>query len=579
VWDTRTGRFDGGWTIEIKVPFKSLRYSSGENQVWGNQFRRAIRHKNEWTYWTPVPRTMAGPQALNRVSTYGTVVGLDLPPAGRNLELKPYALGKMTTDRLTTPPSSNDGDGEFGGDVKYGLTANLTASLTVNTDFAQVEIDEQQVNLTRFNLFLPEKRDFFLEGRGLFDFARGGASAGGSSDQPYLFYTRRIGLNRNRVVPIGVGGRVTGKVGKYGIGIMNIQTGDEDVSQSPSTNFTVMRVKRDILRRSTIGAIFTNRSELTANVPGTNQAYGVDAALGFYQNVAVGAYYAETNTTNVAGDNRSYQGKFDWVPDRYGVQAEVLKVGKAFNPEVGFLRRTDFTRSFASARFSPRPERVRLVRKYTYQGSFEYYENGAGQVESRQATGRFSMEFNNSDTFNAEANANYDLLSAPFRPNPGSVIPVGGYHYNDVSMSYNMGQQRRLSGNVGMQLGEYYNGTIRALSFSSGRYAILKQFSVEPRVSINHIELPDSEFTQQQVGARTDYAFSARMFLGALLQWSSTDHTFSSNVRFRWEYQPGSEFFVVWTDEQDTNPLDPHAGSVNLKNRAFVVKMTRLFRF
>jgi hypothetical protein len=579
VWDVRTGRFDGGWTIEMKVPFKTLRYTSGEDQVWGIQFRRAIRHKNEWTYWTPVPRTMAGPQALNRVSTYGTVVGLDLPPAGRNLELKPYALGKMTTDRLTTPPSSNDGDGEFGGDVKYGLTANLTASLTVNTDFAQVEIDEQQVNLTRFNLFLPEKRDFFLEGRGLFDFARGGASAGGSSDQPYLFYTRRIGLNRNRVVPIGVGGRVTGKVGKYGIGIMNIQTGDEDVSQSPSTNFTVMRVKRDILRRSTIGAIFTNRSELTANVPGTNQAYGVDAALGFYQNVAVGAYYAETNTTNVAGDNRSYQGKFDWVPDRYGVQAEVLKVGKAFNPEVGFLRRTDFTRSFASARFSPRPERVRLVRKYTYQGSFEYYENGAGQVESRQATGRFSMEFNNSDTFNAEANANYDLLSAPFRPNPGSVIPVGGYHYNDVSMSYNMGQQRRLSGNVGMQLGEYYNGTIRALSFSSGRYAILKQFSVEPRFSINHIELPDSEFTQQQVGARTDYAFSARMFLGALLQWSSTDHTFSSNVRFRWEYQPGSEFFVVWTDEQDTNPLDPHAGSVNLKNRAFVVKMTRLFRF
>ena len=196
VWDVKTGRFDGGWTLEMQFPFKSLRYTSGADQVWGIQFRRSIRHKNEWTYWTPVPQNMAGPQALNRVSAFGTVVGLDLPPAGRNLEVKPYALGKMSTDRLTNPPTSNDKDGDIGGDVKYGITANLTADLTINTDFAQVEIDEQQVNLTRFNLFLPEKREFFLEGRGLFDFARGGAGGGGnpgggggSADTPYLFYT------------------------------------------------------------------------------------------------------------------------------------------------------------------------------------------------------------------------------------------------------------------------------------------------------------------------------------------------------------------------------------------------------
>ena len=176
VWSVRTGRFEGGWTLEMAFPFKSLRYTSGSDQVWGIQFRRSIRHKNEWTYWTPVPQNMAGPQALNRVSAFGTVVGLDLPAAGRNIELKPYALGKMTTDRIANPPTSNDNDGDLGGDLKYGVTANLTADLTVNTDFAQVEIDEQQVNLTRFNLFLPEKREFFLEGRGLFDFGRGGAA-------------------------------------------------------------------------------------------------------------------------------------------------------------------------------------------------------------------------------------------------------------------------------------------------------------------------------------------------------------------------------------------------------------------
>ena len=585
VWTAKTGRFDGGWTIEMQFPFKSLRYTSGADRVWGIQFRRSIRHKNEWTYWTPVPRQMAGPQALNRVSMFGTVVGLDLPPAGRNLEVKPYALGKMTTDRLTNPPTSNDRDGEVGGDVKYGLTANLTADLTINTDFAQVEIDEQQVNLTRFNLFLPEKREFFLEGRGLFDFGRGGSSSGGnfgsggSSDTPYLFYTRRIGLNRGRVVPIDAGGRLTGKIGAVGVGVMNIQTGDEQVSASPATNFTVLRVKRDILRRSTIGAMFTNRNQLTSNLAGNNQAYGVDAALGFYQNVAIGGYYARTATTNLAGDNESYLGKFDWSPDRYGISAEVLKVGREFNPEVGFLRRTDFTRSYGSARFSPRPTSSRLVRKYTSQVNYEYYENGAGDVESRQATGRVNVEFNNSDVFNIEANANYDLLLAPFTPSPGHRIPVGGYHYNDVVMSYNMGQQRRLSGNIGLQLGEYYNGTIKSLTFSQARYAILKQFSVEPRLSITRVDLPATSFTTKQVGARTDYGFSPRMFASALLQYSSADHTFSSNVRFRWEYRPGSEFFVVWTDEQDTNPLEPLRGSVALRNRAFVVKMTRLFRF
>ena len=582
VWLAKTGRFDGGWTIEMAFPFKSLRYTSGTNQAWGIQFRRSIRHKNEWDYWTPVPRNMAGPQALNRVSMFGTVVGLDLPPAGRNLEIKPYALGRSSTDKIQNPPVLGDKAGEIGGDMKYGITANLTADLTVNTDFAQVEIDEQQVNLTRFNLFLPEKRDFFLEGRGLFDFGRGGASGGGNfgsgGDQPYLFYSRRIGLNRGRVVPIDVGGRLTGKIGAFGVGVMNIQAGDEEASRTPATNFTVVRAKRDILRRSTIGAAITNRNKSSVTEGGSNQAYGVDAAFGFYQNVSLTTYYAQTQTTGLTGDNESYQGKFDYAPDRYGASASILKVGKDFNPEVGFLRRTDFTRSFASGRFSPRPRNMRAVRKFSFDGNIEYFENGAGQVESRQQTGQFSTEFDNSDTLTVEGNANYDLLLASFRPSAGVVIPPGGYHYNDMSVRYNMGQQRRLSGNLSVQLGEYYSGTIRTVSFSQGRLSILKQLSVEPRVSISKVELPTGNFTTRLFSARTDYGFSPRMFASALLQYSSADHTFSSNMRFRWEYQPGSEFFVVWTDEQNTNPLDPRE-NMTLRNRAFVVKMTRLFRF
>jgi Domain of unknown function (DUF5916) len=578
VWRVRTGRFDGGWTVEMAIPFRSIRYTSGSNMVWGFQMRRAIRRKNEWAYLSPVPQNLAGPLALNRVSSYGTLVGLDLPPASRNMELKPYALGRVITDNLRVPPVGSDGDAEFGGDFKYGVTANLTADLTVNTDFAQVEVDEQQVNLTRFSLFLPEKRDFFLEGRGNFDFARGGAGGGFSqtaSDTPTLFYSRRIGLNRGRVIPIDAGGRLTGKVGSWGIGAVNIQADDEETSRTEATNFTVLRVKRDILRRSTIGAIYTNRSDgATAALPGQNQAYGVDAAFAFYQNVAGGAYYARTDTEGLKGDDESYQGRIEWVPDRYGARLEYTKVGGAFNPEVGFLRRSNFEKTQAYLRFSPRPANSKLVRKYTTEATLDYFVNGNGAVETRTQTGRFNIEFQSSDQLAVEASDNYEALFVPFNVGGGVIIPVGGYDFNDATVSYTLGQQRRFTGTVALQAGEFYDGTITALTLSSARYAILKQFSVEPSLSINRIDLPYGEFTTKLYRARTDYAFSARMFLSALLQYNSADNTFSSNVRYRWEYIPGSEFFLVWTDEHDTRP-----NSLGLRNRAFVVKLTRLLRF
>jgi hypothetical protein len=582
VWSSHTGTFDGGWTVEMAIPFKTLRYRSGDGQVWGLQLRRAIRHKNEWTYLTPVPQNMAGPQALNRVSSGGTLVGLDLPPASKNFEIKPYAISRVTSDNLATPRVSSDFDPDLGGDFKYGVTANLTADFTVNTDFAQVEVDEQQVNLTRFNLFFPEKRDFFLEGRGVFDFARGGSSTGGGQggdggggDTPYLFYSRRIGLNANRVIPITAGGRLTGKVGAFGLGIMNIQADDESLSGTPTTNFTVIRVKRDILRRSTIGAMFTNRS--ASAVPqrqGSNQAYGVDAALSFFQNVSMGAYYARTATPTLEGNDDSYQGRFDYTADRYGASVQHLKVGDNFNPEVGFLRRDNFRRSFGSVRFSPRPAKSRFVRKYSYEAQMEYVDNLGGFLESRQQTGKFNVEFNNSDRFNVDVNLNYDFLFLPFSPVRGVIIPVGGYSYDDAIISYNFGQQRRVSGNLTLQVGEYYSGDITTVGYSQGRVNITKRFSLEPSFSVSRVELPTGEFTTKVVRSRVDYGFSPRMFASALLQYSSTDNTFSSNLRYRWEYRPGSEFFVVWTDEHDTRP-----NSIGLRNRAFVVKVTRLLRF
>jgi hypothetical protein len=579
VWNVRTGRFDGGWTMEMIIPFKSLRFKGGVNQTWGFQVRRSIRRKNEWDYLTLLPASMAGPQGLNRVSLYGSATGIDAPPAGRTFEIKPYAFGRSTTDRLRTPAVSNDLDLQLGGDVKYGITANLTADFTYNTDFAQVEVDEQQLNLTRFNLFFPEKRDFFLEGRGIFDFGRGGASSGGfggaqQSSTPFLFYSRRIGLNRGRVVPIQVGGRVTGKVGKYGIGFVNIQADDEDVSATPSTNFTVVRVKRDILRKSTIGGMFTGRTNSNVAAGSGNLAYGLDGAFGFFENLTIGGFWSKTRTEGLDGDDDSYQGRFDYFADRYGARFEYLKVGDNFNPEVGFIQRDNFRRSFASLRFSPRPRDFFGVRKFTWQADLEHLENGGGALETRVHVGKFTTEFESSDTINLEATRDYEMITQAFQVAGGAAVPAGSYSFDDIQASYTFGAQRRVNGTVGVQVGDFWNGTIRSLSFTGARIAVLKQFSVEPTVQRSRVELPTGAFTTTVVRTRADYAFSPRMFASALVQYNSADRSFSSNIRYRWEYKLGSEFFVVYTDERDTRT----SGYPGLKNRAFVVKLTRFFR-
>jgi hypothetical protein len=585
VWQVRTGRFEGGWTVELAIPFKSLRYNSGLNQVWGIQLRRAIRRKNEWTHLTALPASTNGSLGIFRVSLGATLVGLDLPPASKNVELKPYGIVRQTRDLSKTDP--DDASADAGIDAKFGITANLTADFTVNTDFAQVEVDEQQVNLTRFPIQFPEKRDFFLEGRGTFDFARassgatGGAPASANANPvngtPTVFYSRRIGLDGGRVIPIDVGERLTGKVGDFSVGVINIQTRELDAPPAPDTTFTIVRVKRDILARSSIGAIVTNRSESLV-VPGSsNQAFGVDALFSFFQDLNLLAYWARSITDGLDADRDSYQGRVDYAPDRYGFKVDYLCVGDNFNPEVGFVRRDNFCRTFASGRFSPRPKRSRRVRKYTLEGTTERLVNGADALESQVQIGRFVTEFQTSDVFTVQATRNHELLVRPFTPPGGVIIPPGTYEFSDATASYQIGQQRRVSGLISVQAGEFYDGTIRAVTYSAGRISLLKQWSLEPSFSVNHITLPAGDFTTSVVRARSDYGFSSRMFVGGLVQVSTADDLYSTNVRFRWEYQPGSELFVVYTDERSTD--NPSSFYPALKNRAFVVKINRLFRF
>jgi hypothetical protein len=576
VWSVRTAEFEGGWTIEMAIPFKSLRYAPGREQTWGLNLRRVVRWKNEWSYLGQVPRALTTFRGMLKVSSAGTLTGLEAPTGTRTIEIKPYALGSVSTDRTTQPPVGGDSTFNAGGDLKYGITQNLTADLTVNTDFAQVEVDEQQVNLTRFNLFFPEKRDFFLEGAGTFAFA-GRASAGlaaGSGDTPYLFFSRRIGLDGGREVPLVVGGRVTGKAGKLTVGALNVQTGNETAVNVDSANHTVLRVKRDILGRSYVGGMVTHRTATPGRV-GSNDGVGVDSSFGFYQNVRVDGYVAATRSEGRDGDNLSYRGFFDYNADRYGVQAERLEVQPEFLPELGFLRRTDFRRNFSLLRFSPRPTGVPHLRKVTTQASLNYTTNTDNRLDTREQVGQLQVEFTNSDVAGVIYTDTMDRLVRPFAIAPDIRIPVGTYDFHTTQVSYTAGQQRKVSGAVVYETGTFYSGTRQSLALNAARIELTPRFSLEPSFSVNQVDLLEGSFTATVARARTTFTVTPRMYVSGIVQYNSTNTSVGSNVRFRWEYQPGSEVFVVYTDDYNTDTLP----SVEpLRNRALVVKVNRLFR-
>ena len=309
VWETKAGRFDGGWTVEAAVPFKSLRYQPGTTQVWGFNAMRVKRSKNEISTLTQVPPAR-GQSGFQQAQFAASLVGIEAPRGGANLDFKPYAISSLTTDRVATPRVLNHPEAEAGLDLKYAVTQGLVADLTVNTDFAQVEADEQQINLTRFSLFFPEKRDFFLENQGTFSFGgvainsaggnfNGGFIGSGGSDAPIMFYSRRIGLNEGRQVPLNVGGRLTGRAGKFSVGLLNIQTGEEEQTGARDTNFSVIRLKRDVLRRSSVGLLFTNRTVSTTG-SGGNRSYGIDGTFAFFENLQINTYWAGTDTDGLS---------------------------------------------------------------------------------------------------------------------------------------------------------------------------------------------------------------------------------------------------------------------------------------
>ena len=576
VWDAQTSVFDQGWIVEMVIPFKSLRFQSGGGeQVWGINVSRRVQWKNESSFLSAVPASL-GYAAIMKVSSSATLVGIEPPSTIRNLEIKPYAISGALTDYDATPVKANALTGEGGVDVKYGLSRSLIADFTVNTDFAQVEADQQQVNLTRFSLFFPEKREFFLEGQGIFACGDpGGFQSPGQrpSDTPVMFFSRRIGLDGGTEVPIRAGGRVTGRAGPYSIGLLNIQTGDSATADTLSTNFSVVRVKRDVLRRSNVGVIYTRRSRLV-NGAGVNQVAGADLNLRFYENINFTSYYAQTDTPELKASNASYRSKFEYTGDRFGITAEHLTVGKNFNPEIGFVRRDDFRRNFAQFRFSPRPRSIPWLRRMIYQGSFDYITDMTGVLETRESKLRLEMELENSDKWFMEYTDSFEGLLKEFKLTSDVILPVGGYSFGHIRTEYNFGSQRRVSGRLFYTRGTFYNGTRADVGYQ-GRAVITPQLAIEPRVSVSDVDLLQGSFTTTLLGTRTRFSVSPRMFVAALLQFNSSSKALDTNIRFRWEYEPGSDLFIVYSDGRETG-LE---GFPRLQNRSFVVKFTRLFRF
>ena len=580
IWYVKTARFDQGWTMEVAIPFKSLRYRGSGPQTWGINLRRLVRWKNEFSYLSLVPAAL-GTSGVSRMASAATMIGLDTPAESKNVELKPYAVSAATTNRAGASPFTNRVDANAGFDFKYGLTRSLILDATYRTDFAQVEEDLQQINLTRFSLFFPEKRDFFIEGQGIFDF--GGVQAGNSpGDVPLLFFSRQIGLSAGQAVPVVGGLRLTGRTGPYSVGLLNIQTDDAPAARAVSTNFSAARLKRNLFRRSNVGVMATRRGPGAAGATSPSQdasySIGADATMLFFKSINLTGYYARTSTPTAGGvsaTGASYRGRFDYTNDRYGAAAEHMLIGPGFTPEVGFVRRRDVRRTYAQVRFSPRPKRSAVVRKLTWQGSVDYVTNAsATELQTREANGLFRVDFQSSDSASIEYSREFERLPARFTIAPGVVVPAGGYSSNTARVGYNLGQQRRVSGRLSAGAGTLYQGTRQDVSYS-GRWGVVPRLSVEPSVSFNWVSLPYGDFTARLMSTRFTVTPTARMLISSLVQYNVDARSVNSSARLRWEYTGGSELFVVYSDGRDTRGT----GLPALLNRTVAIKATRLFRF
>ena len=582
VWQVASTVGGRGWTTEIAIPFKSLNFRDQPLQAWGINFVRRVRRLNEESYWSPLPRI----HRLPRVSLAGTLEGLQGTKPGRNIKVTPYAKGDLTETRITGRTEDLDG----GLDAKLGIGTGLTLDLTVNTDFSQVEADVQQVNLTRFSLFLPEKREFFLENSGIFRFgspeeqrvqlarAQFGSLLVGSNirgaqargDDLLLFFSRRIGLSEiGTPIPIIAGARLTGRAGPYQLGLLTIQT-DALEPFVNEENFTVLRVKRDVFANSNVGAMFINRA--TTGSPHYNRSFGVDANFRLGQKAEILGYIAKTETPGLEGDDLAGRVAFNYDGSFVNLRTSVSSLQDDFNPEVGFAPRVGVRRGSAYVGFHIRQPFWRgWIREINAHSEFDYFTDQGGELVNRYFNIHIPFYLQSGGIFEIGRNETLDLTLEPFAIHPTTIVSAGLYDFTEYFAFYYTDPSRTLSGNFRAGYGDFFSGTKRDWTVG-GTVRLGASLNAQVIWSTNDVDLAEGSFITHLATSQFNYSFSNRMFLNGLIQYNTVLDQWSSNIRFNWIHRPLSNFFLVYNERRD-------AVTGARLDRALIAKFTYLLDF
>jgi hypothetical protein len=578
-WEVATSRDADGWYVEMRIPFSTLRYAAGGAQSWGLNFERRIRRNNEQAVWAPVPRQFD----VYRLSLAGT---LELEAPGRRIvSISPYVLAEAFKDYTVPAPDGSFGP-EIGGDAKIGINQSLTLDLTANTDFAQAEVDDQQINLTRFRLFFPEKRAFFLENAGTFSV--------GASRNAELFFSRRIGLAGGREVPIQAGARLTGRVAGLQIGVLNIQTDDvaesdpltgDEVRIAPTNNFGVLRAYREFGNRTRLGGIFVSRLN-TGDTDDYNLTWGIDGSLGIGQPLTLEAWAALTETpvavdTAAAGDfNAGEYGvgaTASYVTGDWQISAGYRGIGAAFNPEVGFVNRTAYRHGNARILRHIRVPGVSWFREFRPHISWNQYWDLDGFSESYLVHFDNHFAFENGAFFQLPGlNLTGEGLQEPFEIREGIIIPAGTYHNVDWEFRANTNRGAPLSLSTGWDMGGFYSGT-RFGPNATLAFRHEDRLSLSLRAEYFDVRLDEGDFTTAVVRLNGSWAFSPRVYVQLNVQYNDDSEDLGTNVRFGWLDTAGTGLFIALNDTEHTGAFERTGFDAGPRQRQLVIKYSRLF--
>ena len=570
VWEVAGTRTPDGWSAEFAIPWRTLRYPDAvEGEPWGINFFRVIRSKNEQVYWRSWEREGGG---LQRVSRAGHLHGLtDLPRQGLNVEAKPYALLGRARVRDEFDALNASTDRGVGLDLKSELLPGLLLDLTVNTDFAQVEVDDAQVNLTRFNLFFPEKRDFFLENSGIFDFGIPGNPFEPPAYQ--MFFSRQIGISPDGEVPIVGGARLTGRVGAQTVGFMSVAT--DAVPEGPGFEgvdrelFSVARVKRDVGESNYIGAMVVDRRGHGA----TNTSVGVDGQYLLGQAWVWDAFVSRSFTEGAGGDDTSYRVGYQYGGETWGSFFNHFGVGPKAEASAGFITRADYRSTELYVGRTWRPSAMGLREFQLFLGG-KYASTMADNRMQDWQIGFFTTPtWRSGDNISVLANVAETVVDDAFGLSDGVAVPAGSYGNSHVGWFGGSSRARLFSVDVNGMISQFYGGSLVSAGLTATA-ALSSRFQLVPGFTRNVVDVPGGEFTADISSLRASFSFSTRLFANALVQYNSLDGDFSTNVRLNFIHRPGSDLFIVFTENR-SDELNGWA----LSDRGLVSKLTYLMRF